>query len=204
VFRGLGLLFVVTNGVPSNALPTVLRAAPPTTPCTTRDDCASSACDDGVCCDRQCTRCEACTAEAKGQGADGICGPIVAGRDPHGYCKPTPFACDGMGHCAVAACDGGHTLALQDGSQDCAPYRCSTATNRCLETCASNFDCAEGSACAADGHCGARLEQGASPQCSVAASPRPLPDMPRAFTVAILALSLGRRRRRRRETCRVS
>jgi hypothetical protein len=198
-FRGLGLLFVVTNGVPSNGVPILLRADPPPTPCDTKNDCASSVCADGVCCDRPCTRCEACSTLVKGQGADGICGPIAVGHDPHGVCM-SPFVCDGIGHCAVAACDGGPTLDLQDGThEDCTPYRCSTATNRCLETCASNLDCVPDRSCTADGHCGPRIEQDDLPGCSIPMGKEPLPDLRRAFVVAILVLAFRRRTRRRRD-----
>jgi WD40 repeat protein len=193
VFRGLGLLFVVTNGVPSNAAPILVRPEPIAKPCETDNDCVSSVCLDGVCCERPCSACESCSAKGKGHGVDGICGPALAGPDLRGVC----FACDGMGHCAPGVCDGGHRLTLRDGShQDCAPYRCSTTTNRCLDACASNFDCSEGSACAADGHCGARLEPGASPGCSATRAEGA--GIRRAFMVAILVLSFGRRTRRRR------
>jgi hypothetical protein len=172
----------------------LLRPEPPATSCATNDDCVSTVCADEVCCDQPCTGCQACTNALKGQGADGICGPIVAGGDPHGFCTPG-FACDGMGQCAVAACDGAHTVALQDGpNEDCTPYQCSTSTNRCLETCASDLDCVPDRSCTADGQCGPRIKQGDLPGCSITKGRDPPPDLRRAFVVAILVLSFRRRR----------
>jgi hypothetical protein len=49
-------------------------------PCVSGANCLSGSCTDGVCCNTACTGlCQACTAARKGTGADGVCGPILAG-----------------------------------------------------------------------------------------------------------------------------
>lgn len=67
--------------------------------CSSSNQCASGSCADGVCCNSACSgACEACTAAKKGQGSDGVCGPITAGADPENECAGT-FACNGAGAC---------------------------------------------------------------------------------------------------------
>ena len=55
----------------------------------------------------------------------------------------------------VPAEAGAQTLILEPGgtSRDCAPYRCSTETNACLEPCQSVEDCATGFICDATNVC---------------------------------------------------
>lgn len=67
--------------------------------CTAPSQCLSTQCEDGVCCDTQCTKlCFACSAAKKGTGSDGTCGEISAGTDPDGECNGS-HNCDGSGAC---------------------------------------------------------------------------------------------------------
>lgn len=82
-------------------------------PCPNDDGtlCASGKCVDGVCCEAPCNGlCEACSAARKGQGADGVCGPVAKGTNPDKECMPggvlgceLPGTCDGAGKCASKA-----------------------------------------------------------------------------------------------------
>lgn len=75
--------------------------------CGSPNECASTFCVDGVCCDGGCSgTCQACSNAAKGAGADGVCGAVQAGLDPHESCAQTAQAtcgadgtCDGNGGC---------------------------------------------------------------------------------------------------------
>lgn len=63
-------------------------------PCGQPSECESAFCVDDVCCNRACDdACEACSAELKGNGADGVCGPASDGTDDErcGRCE----LCDG-------------------------------------------------------------------------------------------------------------
>lgn len=136
-------------------------------------ECAFGYCVDGVCCDSACDgTCEACSNAAKGQGNDGVCGPVKAGT-ADSACAPNPPCgltgkCDGSGsgasHCAYASdtttCNGGpactnETTAVNprcDGSGGCAPhtalcreYKCSGTA--CLTSCTQDSHCAAGYYC---------------------------------------------------------
>ncbi|HRI69801.1 MAG TPA: hypothetical protein PK156_36480, partial [Polyangium sp.] len=66
--------------------------------CVSGGQCASGNCADGVCCDTACTaNCMACTAIKKGNGSNGVCGPISSERDPDNDCNGG--RCDGTGNC---------------------------------------------------------------------------------------------------------
>jgi hypothetical protein len=146
-------------------------------PCQQRGECTSRFCVDGVCCESACAMpCMACSAAAKGQGADGVCGPVLAGLDPDDDCAPqgnppcqTPGICNGSGACATVvgqpcaatSCESETVqtniqvcnTALQcvsSGSTDCSPYRCRNGA--CLLSCTSSDDCISGSACIGS-HC---------------------------------------------------
>src|SRR5689334_21869875 len=76
-------------------------------PCVVPGDCPTNFCVDQVCCDTKCDgACQACSAVAKGSGADGTCGLAAAGK----VCKPAycggalidyigPSKCDATGNC---------------------------------------------------------------------------------------------------------
>jgi hypothetical protein len=132
----------------------------PGSPCAAATECTSGFCADGVCCDAACTgACQACSAAAKGQGANGACGPVMAGSDPHDTCATsapstcgTTGTCDGNGACArfaagtvcaPAACTGGVATEdrLCDGAGSCQAGASAP--------CGAGFHC-EGIACAMD------------------------------------------------------
>ncbi|HRI68748.1 MAG TPA: VCBS repeat-containing protein, partial [Polyangium sp.] len=67
-------------------------------PCTDKTQCLSNFCVDGFCCGNICTGwCYACSEARKGGGYDGVCGPILSGRDPDNECSPGE--CNGTGTC---------------------------------------------------------------------------------------------------------
>ena len=141
-------------------------------PCTTDGECTSGHCA-GVCCDAACTgTCEACTAAVKGQGEDGLCGPIAAGTDPLDECAmvgsgacQADAVCDGAGACeatsAGTVCGAGScvdAVTLEEEractaqgecpattTSDCSPYACSAGA--CLTSCTGDGDCAPGISC---------------------------------------------------------
>ena len=138
-------------------------------------DCASFFCVDGVCCDTPCDgQCVACSAADKGQGADGVCGPIIPSSTPVSECAATPAAtcgadgsCDGAGACRLhvqgtvcgtapmcsgntsqggEVCNGAGVCQTQ-GTTNCAPYVCDALSGSCPQSCASDAQCAQGSFC---------------------------------------------------------
>jgi hypothetical protein len=156
--------------------------------CNVDGDCQTGlTCQDGVCCNTPCAgACQACTAALKGQGADGICGPVKAGGgDPHGECTSDPQSscgdeialCDGSGACAKwpagtvckAASCGGNTLtkaetcaagactAPNPPTQECTPYLCKGSA--CGTSCTSDAGCVGGYFCSSS-QCLAKLASG--------------------------------------------
>lgn len=142
-------------------------------PCSFGAQCASGACADGICCDTPCTgKCEACTAASKGQGVDGVCGPIVDGSDPQHECGAIGSGvcggdgvCDGAGACRspnagnicnpsscagldaqnnASTCSAAGTC-TNNGISSCYPYVCGSAA--CLQSCSKQADCAQGTQC---------------------------------------------------------
>ncbi|MGK3992648.1 FG-GAP repeat protein [Sorangium sp. So ce1024] len=135
------------------------------TNCASGAECFSGLCVDGVCCDDDCTgTCVACTGALKGAGADGVCGPVVAGGVSAGECAPESTACgntgfcDGAGACqkrpegtvCLAASCSGSTLSRTDtcdgdgrcvdrGTQDCGAYLCEGGA--CPSRCATSAQC---------------------------------------------------------------
>ncbi|WP_437304534.1 thrombospondin type 3 repeat-containing protein [Sorangium sp. So ce388] len=118
----------------------------------------------------------ACSAEKKGAGPDGKCGPIQAGADPDGDCaaEPAPSCgttglCDGRGSCQLralgdpcgaASCNGATELVeapLCDGlgvcaegdTLSCGDHRC--VAGACLTGCTFDTQCADTAYCAATG-----------------------------------------------------
>lgn len=148
---------------------------PSATACTNAALCQSGFCVDGVCCDLACTGpCTACTTAKKGAGANGVCGPILAGNDPDNECATqaastcgTTGTCDGAGACqnytagtvcAAASCAGpstqnnpdtcnGSGTCVDNATQSCGNYLCSGTA--CLSTCVSNAECTSTAYCSA-------------------------------------------------------
>lgn len=128
----------------------------------------------GVCCNTDCDNdCEACKKSIKGEGVDGICGPVKDHTDPAGDCGFSPPCghngeCDGARKCrnvpggtacgatkcignAVQGqrCDGLGGCIDNDGTTACAPYVCRTVgeAEQCTNPCTDDNDCADGYYC---------------------------------------------------------
>jgi hypothetical protein len=137
--------------------------------------CTTGSCVDGVCCDTSCTgTCQACSADLKQAGPDGVCGPAKEGSTPlRGTCPQDPAStcrrdgkCGGSGGCrlfypggsacgavasckdniatAATTCDGNGTCTA-GATTECGAYACGTAS--CQTACVSANDCAPGSSC---------------------------------------------------------
>jgi MYXO-CTERM domain-containing protein len=143
------------------------------TACAAPNECFKGYCADGVCCDRGCSGCNACTAALTG-GTDGICAAALTGTDPHDACSAdSPSTCGQTGQCDNGAC-GFYNPATLCGppacigtqsfksvcsspfsctptgpSTDCTPYACQTSTGQCLKGCQVDTDCAAGKYCSA-------------------------------------------------------
>ncbi len=80
--------------------------------CQKATQCQSNYCVDGVCCDSSCTgACKACSKARRGNGMDGTCGFIAAGKDPDNDCAKTKGArCDGRGVCSILASEPVQTI----------------------------------------------------------------------------------------------
>ena len=143
-------------------------------PCSTAAECTGGlVCADQVCCNSDCTgSCKSCLAVKKGEGVDGVCGPIVAGSDPDSECaeaQPETCGltgqCDGSGSCekypvgtlcgSGTTCSQGNETRFQCnglGSCDpyetvaCAPYVCLGAT--CAASCTDDTTCSMTTYCA--------------------------------------------------------
>jgi MYXO-CTERM domain-containing protein len=135
--------------------------------CQSANQCTSSFCVDGVCCDSPCTgQCESC-AET---GSVGQCKPRAgAPKAPKAACAGTGACvgqCDGANpnacvlpgastQCSASSCTGDSltppgTCDSSGGCsvgvpKSCAPYACSDGA--CKSTCASDGDCAAGAIC---------------------------------------------------------
>lgn len=152
--------------------------------CSGANQCASSFCVDGFCCNTQCSGlCSACSVQKKGQGNDGDCGSIVVGTDPDDECAvgaecQTNGACNGSGACQLQVagspcagtvcvagdvfdkqCNGTGACVTGGLSTSCAPYLC--ASGACTGPCTSNSDCVSGHFCDA-GACVQKLADGTS------------------------------------------
>jgi hypothetical protein len=165
------------------------------TPATGTNECASGFLVDGVCCNTVCGgTCQACSALKKGAGADGTCGPIVAGKDPDNECAQASAAscgttgfCDGKGGCELyptgtpcgsSSCTGSvaHQTDLCDGTGSCVPgasVDCGITpclNGVCQSKCTADTDC-NGAAvyCSSAGTCAAKKVDGAGavggPEC---------------------------------------
>ncbi|HXI55627.1 MAG TPA: PA14 domain-containing protein [Polyangia bacterium] len=144
--------------------------------CQDQSECATGFCQQGVCCNRQCTGgCRSCNLP----NLAGTCTSVPAGQDPLNQCTDagattcgTDGQCDGAGACRLyvtgticgaGSCSGAtQTLAsrcngqgaCQPGStQDCAPFSCAAASGACLMSCTVNSNCSTGNVCV-NGSCG--------------------------------------------------
>lgn len=154
--------------------------------CTTGSDCGSNFCVDGRCCDTACEgECVACSNMKKGQGEDGICGPVKKGLNLDNECKAAGTQgtlcyvtgyCDGTGSCDrklgvtctvqkclnattqlnAGLCDGLGACIAQ-GTSPCGSYVCKDSA--CLAECTDLSDCAPGYVCL-DKHCKEPLHDG--------------------------------------------
>src|SRR5262249_50818112 len=114
-------------------------------PCPLPGVCASGYCVDAICCDAACGGpFEACTAGAKGSGADGVCGLVAAGTDPRARCQDSGASCGDNG-----VCDGAGACAKYPVAQGCTLTPCTSGAD-----CASGH-CTDGVCCdkACDGRC---------------------------------------------------
>ncbi|HRI67976.1 MAG TPA: SUMF1/EgtB/PvdO family nonheme iron enzyme [Polyangium sp.] len=122
-------------------------------PCTDKTQCLSNFCVDGFCCGNICTGwCYACSEARKGGGYDGVCAPILSGRDPDSEC--TPGECNGSGACnqtQTPLTNGTACIAsAQCASGNCVDgFCCDTA---CTGTCQACSATKKGSG--ANGTCG--------------------------------------------------
>lgn len=147
--------------------------------CAEDDECKSTFCVDGVCCNSECSGvCKSCSL-----GTPGVCGNISAGiADDSGGCPPSAEStcgndgtCNGAGGCRKwgtsimcrvgscpanastwtkpANCDGNGNCP-QGQMQTCGNYRCDATTTMCKIMCTSDADCVAGKACDAQGTCG--------------------------------------------------
>ena len=116
------------------------------TPATQTYECTSGIVADGVCCDKDCTGCSACTADLNGQATSttGRCLPVIAAKTPpatHAQCTPAPpcgldGACDGNGSCRYPAFGA-----------DCGTPSCDLTTSMLTKsTCNISHTCAAGGA----------------------------------------------------------
>ncbi len=154
------------------------------TACAQNSECGSGFCVENVCCNSACTgACQSCLQANKvnGGGANGSCGNVRVGFDPHDSCtmdvsNPCSNAgfCDGKGACALSLAGTSCTLSACasltsgilnsacDGLGDCKPvatvpcqlgYQCVNAV--CKSGCSANSDCdqALGYACTPTGEC---------------------------------------------------
>lgn len=168
--------------------------------CERATDCESAFCADGVCCQSACDEaCFACSPAWGSSAPSGTCGPVEAGIDLRDDCAPASAntcretgLCDGAGACAihdegtpcglsgrcaegvcdnVPLCDQDQTILGASGPiASCAPMRCSTATNACIQVCVGNRDCVDGFACSVEGRCEAAVAEGAGEGCSASRS----------------------------------
>jgi len=151
---------------------TTTTLSPLGTACTGGTQCMSGFCVDGVCCNTVCSGvCTACSAAAKGQGTDGVCGNVASGFPDNNQCAVmhastcgTTGVCNGAGACvlysagtacASPTCTGGVQTGAStcDGTGDCVPGTMSSCSpficgaTSCKTSCATTADCAAGFTC---------------------------------------------------------
>jgi hypothetical protein len=144
--------------------------------CSLANECASNACQWGVCCDRVCTGdCMACNVA----GIAGTCSAVPVGPAPTGQCPVDPSnscgndgTCDGAGSCHLRSsgtickpstctaatetlagvCNGAGACGVGT-TQMCAPFQCDT-NGACRQTCGVDGDCTTGNVCSTLMSCG--------------------------------------------------
>ena len=169
----------------------ILMLGVPGAPCASADDCAGSACVDGVCCTAACDGpCEAC-AIAAGAAEDGVCAPISgpacddgdlctqADTCLAGACIGAPAAdgapcddgsaCTQDDACLAGACAGGSPVVCS-AQEACHVAFCDPATGQCVDALApGGSPCDDGEACTQVDACEAGACVGGSPVvCSTA------------------------------------
>lgn len=106
--------------------------------CDSSIDCVQAICADHVCCDTACSGgCETCLAEYQDAGADGVCGLVSAGKDPHAACSPARCSEDGLSETPAATCGVG--ACIDAVSRSCAGFAC--RDGQCLTDCDDHDDC---------------------------------------------------------------
>lgn len=135
--------------------------------CTGNNQCSTTFCVDGFCCNSSCgALCQACSSAKKGSGPDGLCGNIVnldpdnecptlectTGLCSNGQCgnQPFNFACGDVASCTnnlqtnADICNGLGTC-TDKGTLSCNGFACNGTV--CKTSCASDTDCITGYYC---------------------------------------------------------
>ena len=115
--------------------------------CTADDQCMSDHCIDGVCCNTACQGpCKACSAAAKGTGADGVCDDVAAGQDPDDDCATQATSSCGRD----GTCDGSGGCRLWASGTVCVPASCGPQMpmnglfeEQLADTCDGNGNCVD-------------------------------------------------------------
>jgi hypothetical protein len=127
--------------IPSGTTGTCTAKNPNGTSATQAFECASGILADGVCCDKACTGCSACSGAPLTAAAAGQCAFVVAGQIAHSACTASGVACgldgkcDGAGTCRYtpaegASCDDPANLCVT--GRVCQSHVCSAgATKTC-------------------------------------------------------------------------
>ncbi|MBK9259502.1 MAG: hypothetical protein IPM54_06650 [Polyangiaceae bacterium] len=122
-------------------------------PCANKSQCLSGYCVDGFCCGNLCTQmCYACSEARKGQGYDGVCGPMKSGHDPDSECNPGE--CNGSGACNQPQTPQANGTTCVSGGQ-CASGNCVDGVccdTACASTCMACTAAKKGQG--VDGVCG--------------------------------------------------
>jgi hypothetical protein len=106
--------------------------------CSEPGQCQSGFCADGHCCATACEgTCQACDLP----GSEGTCGPVPAGQDLRDQCQQEPAASCGLN----GSCDGQGACAHHAANTECAPGRCTAATEYAASTCDGAGMCRPGS-----------------------------------------------------------
>lgn len=126
-------------------------------PATLPEECTSGVVADGVCCDKACAGCSACTLALNGRASpssDGACLPVVAGKVGHGTCTASPpcgqdGSCDGNGGCRFTSDKSACGASSCTGSS-LSTKACDATTHSCVSTdsaCPNSAVCADSSSC---------------------------------------------------------
>ncbi len=105
--------------------------------CTAAGQCSSGFCADGICCNSACTGvCQACDVAS----AAGTCTPIADGQDPANDCEQQPASTCGTD----GTCNGSGACRRYAAGTQCAPGRCTGATEFAASTCNAAGACTPG------------------------------------------------------------